>query len=144
MTLELTLFIFRLLTALLLLLFVGIIGWIIYQDMRQTALALSDRQRQYGSLRVIVSQESELPVGSTFPLLAVTSMGRAPGNTIVLPDHYASGEHALVTLRGQQWWLEDLDSRNGTRLNDLPVNGATVISAGDVVMVGNTHLKVEL
>lgn len=144
MSLLVVLFVLRLLSALLLLAFVGGIGWVIYQDMRVAQTTMSDRQRRYGHLRV-VSSRSEMPALDTlFPLLPVTSMGRSPNNMIVLPDNYASGEHALLTLRGQQWWLEDLGSRNGTRLNNLPVAGATVVSAGDIIMIGNTHLKIEL
>ena len=77
-----------------------------------------------------------------FPLLPVTGIGRNPSNTIVIEDDYASGEHVLIALRGQQWWLEDLGSRNGTLLNGQPLVQAAVISAGDVVTIGHTSLKV--
>ncbi|MCA9939683.1 MAG: FHA domain-containing protein [Anaerolineales bacterium] len=144
MDLLVVLFALRLLGALLLLAFLGGIAWIVYQDMRVVETTMSDRQRRYGYLRVVGSLE-EMPARDTlFPLLPITSLGRSPNNTIVLRDNYASSEHALITLRGQQWWLEDLGSRNGTRLNNLPVTGATVISAGDVVMIGNVQLKIEL
>jgi pSer/pThr/pTyr-binding forkhead associated (FHA) protein len=46
-------------------------------------------------------------------------------------------------LRGQQWWLEDLNSRNGTLLNDVPLHEATVVSPGDIITIGSTHLKIE-
>lgn len=144
MSLLVLLFVLRLLSALLLLAFLGGIGWIIYQDMRVAETTMSDRQRRYGNLRVVSSRGETPALDTLFPLLPVTSMGRSPNNLIVLPDNYASGEHALLTLRGQQWWLEDLGSRNGTRLNNLPVAGATVVSAGDIIMIGNTHLKIEL
>lgn len=144
MNLLVLLFVLRLLSALLLLAFLGGIGWIIYQDMRVAETTMSDRQRRYGNLRVVSSRSETPALDTLFPLLPVTSMGRSPNNLIVLPDNYASGEHALLTLRGQQWWLEDLGSRNGTRLNNLPVAGATVVSAGDIIMIGNTHLKIEL
>lgn len=144
MDLLIVLFLLRLLGALLLLAFLGGIGWLIFQDLRLTETMMSDRQRRYGYLRVVASREEMPAVDTLFPLLPVTSMGRSPNNMIVLPDNYASGEHALITLRGQQWWLEDLGSRNGTRLNNLLVEGATVVSAGDVIMIGNVQLKIEL
>ncbi|MCI0399386.1 MAG: FHA domain-containing protein, partial [Chloroflexi bacterium] len=110
---ALTLFILRLASAALLLLFLATIGWLIYKDMRLTAAELAARQRQHGALRVLA--DGAAPESSeTFPLLPVTSIGRAPGNTLVLDDSYASNEHALISLRGNQWWLEDLGSRNGT------------------------------
>nr|MBP6804905.1 FHA domain-containing protein [Chloroflexota bacterium] len=41
-------------------------------------------------------------------------------------------------------WLEDLGSRNGTLLNGAPLVETAVISAGDVITIGGTDLKVEL
>ncbi|MCB0017952.1 MAG: FHA domain-containing protein, partial [Anaerolineales bacterium] len=43
-----------------------------------------------------------------------------------------------------QWLLEDLDSRNGTLLNQINVHEPTVVSSGDIIMIGDTKLKVEL
>ncbi len=150
MSVIVALFVARLIGAVLLLVFIGYIGWIIYQDMRVTAQVLSERQRRYGSLCLLVADadlgDASAPVGTEqrFPLLPVTSLGRAPSNSIVINDTYASAEHALLTLRGQQWWLEDLGSRNGTRLNGIAVEGGTVVSGGDVIMIGGTRLRIEL
>jgi hypothetical protein len=82
--------------------------------------------------------------GNQYPLLPVTGIGRNPSNTIVVEDDYASGEHLLIALRGQQWWLEDLGSSNGTLLNGQPLQEATIISVGDVITIGHTSLKLEL
>jgi pSer/pThr/pTyr-binding forkhead associated (FHA) protein len=49
----------------------------------------------------------------------------------------------LLSLRGSQWWLEDLNSRNGTLLNDSPLETPTVVTMGDVVTIGNTQFKLE-
>jgi pSer/pThr/pTyr-binding forkhead associated (FHA) protein len=40
--------------------------------------------------------------------------------------------------------LEDQASRNGTLLNGTRLTGPTVVSAGDVIGVGLTQLKLEL
>ncbi|MFN2181963.1 MAG: FHA domain-containing protein, partial [Candidatus Promineifilaceae bacterium] len=64
-------------------------------------------------------------------------------NTIVLEDAFVSAEHALLARRDAQWWLEDLNSRNGTLLNDLPLGESTVVSAGDVITIGSVQLKIE-
>jgi hypothetical protein len=134
----------RLLSAALLLAFLGTIAWLIYHDMKITAAELSDRQRQYGYLRVIGNESDAPPVGTLFPLLPMTSIGRAPSNTIVLDHGYTSAEHALLTRRGRQWWLEDLGSRNGTLLNESPLEEAAVVSAGDTITIGDVKLKIEL
>ena len=144
MTPELVLFLLRLLGAALLLAFLGLIAWLIYQDMRMTATALAEQERQQGHLRVIGAENGNLAVDTLLPLMSVTSIGRATSNTIVLDDHYASGEHVLITRRNGQWWLEDLNSRNGTLLNNVPLQAAAaVVSAGDIITIGNTQLKIE-
>jgi pSer/pThr/pTyr-binding forkhead associated (FHA) protein len=80
----------------------------------------------------------------SFPLQPVTSIGRSPANTIVIPDTYASSQHALLTWREGRWWLRDRDSRNGTLLNAKPVEEPTVVATGDVIGVGQTKIRLEI
>jgi pSer/pThr/pTyr-binding forkhead associated (FHA) protein len=72
-----------------------------------------------------------------------TTIGRSDSNTITISDPYASGEHALVAWRSGQWWLEDRDSRNGTLLNEIPVDEALIIGQGDVIGIGQMQFKFE-
>lgn len=74
-----------------------------------------------GSLRVLQAggDRQALP-GSALPLRPLTRLGAAPENDIVLTDPYVSAQHALLTWDGSTWWLEDLDSTNGSRLNGVP------------------------
>lgn len=117
---------------------------ILWRDLRAAASESAARGRSYGRLVVIAADGTGLPEGTVFPLQPVTSLGRAPTNTVALPDSYASGEHALLSLRGNQWWLEDLGSRNGTFLNGVPITEPVVASAGDIISIGRVQLKVEL
>ena len=144
MTPEVVLLIFRVLSGLLLLGFLGGMAWLIYRDMQVTAKALVEQERPYGRLRIIANDVEQPAIDTIFPLLPITSIGRSTSNTIVLPDGYASAEHALITRRLGKWWLEDQGSRNGTMLNDVLLEGTAVISAGDVIAVGGTQLKLEL
>lgn len=134
----------RLLAAVLLLVFLAVIGWLIYRDIQTTRQMLIDRGRVYGVLRVVDGGgENGTRADGVYPLRPVTSIGRASANTIVLDDDYVSNEHAMLILRGRQWWLEDLNSRNGTILNDARLDTPTVISSGDVITIGDTSLKME-
>ena len=138
---ALLLYSLRLLSALILLAFLAAVAWLVYQDLRLSADMV--QQRTYGHLRVIASEEGGLEINTLVPLFPVTSIGRSQGNTILIDDGYVSGEHVLITHRAKQWWLEDLGSRNGTLLNDLPLTEPAVIRAGDVIGVGGTRLRVE-
>jgi len=138
------LFIVRLVLALLLYAFLGLLVYWLWQDVRSAARAAEVRGRRLGRLIVLESGLPGLTPGAEFPLLAITSLGRAPTNTATLPDETASLEHALIHLRDGQWWLEDLRSRNGTRLNDSPVGQPAPVMSGDVIDVGRVKLKVEL
>ena len=75
-------------------------------------------------------------------LKTVTTLGAERDNDIVLGDGFVSGHHFRLRWDGAVWWLEDLNSKNGTLLNQQPVaperpqilqKGAT-ITAGDMVM----------
>jgi hypothetical protein len=144
MTPELVLLIFRVVSGLLLLGFLGGLAWLIYRDMQITVAAMAEQERPYGRLRIIANEVEHPVVDTTYPLMPITSIGRAANNTIVLPDGYASAEHALITRREGKWWLEDQGSRNGTLLNDVRLDRTAVISSGDVIAVGGTVLKLEL
>jgi hypothetical protein len=144
MTPTVVLFVLRLLSALLLLGFLSVLVWFIYQDLRAVATAVAAQDRIQGRLRVVASTGGKLAVDTLYPVLPVTSIGRANSNTIVLDDGYVSGEHVLLTLRGGNWWAQDLGSRNGTLLNALPLAEPTVVSTGDLLTIGNTQLRLEL
>lgn len=143
MTPEILLFALRLLGGLLLLLFAAALLWTIRQDMALAANQVASRQHARGRLVIVTAGDSSLEVGQAFALLPVTSLGRAPSNTVHLADTYASNDHALLTLRSGRWWLEDLGSSNGTTLNDQLLAAPAVVSSGDLIGIGRVTLKVE-
>lgn len=50
-------------------------------------------------------------------------VGRSPACQLRLDDRSVSGEHAVLTWRDGSWWVRDLGSRNGTRLDGAPIEG---------------------
>jgi hypothetical protein len=133
----------RLASGALLLGFLGGLAWLVYQDLARTAAALAQEEEVRGNLRVVASSERGPALETLFPLLAETRIGRAPGNNIVLDDGFVSAEHALLSRREGRWWLEDLGSRNGTLLNDLPLEETAVVGVGDVITIGDVALRIE-
>jgi hypothetical protein len=132
----------RLLSAVVLLAFIVLLAWLVYQDLRLSSTSVQ-QQRVFGHLRVIASEDTELGEDMLYPLLPVTSIGRAQGNTIVIDDGFISSHHVLINLREGQWWLEDMGSRNGTFLNDHHLVEPAVISWGDIIVMGSTQLTIE-
>jgi hypothetical protein len=140
----------RLLLAVALYLFLGAVLFLLWRNLRCPDEGNDKVSRRYGQLVVIDvpptsdAAEGALQIGTAFSLQPVTSLGRSPVNTIIIPDTYASSEHALLTYRGGQWMLEDLGSRNGTTLNKIAIAGPTVVSSGDIVGIGQVGLRLEL
>ena len=54
-------------------------------------------------------------------LIPVISIGRDPASDYPISDETVSAYHARLSYHHQQWWVEDLNSTNGTMLNDDPL-----------------------
>jgi Nif-specific regulatory protein len=68
------------------------------------------------------------------------TLGRATTNRIVLKDELCSREHAEIYYADGRWRLRDLNSLNGTRVNDATLEGEWELSAQDEVHLGRTRL----
>lgn len=66
----------------------------------------------------------------------VTIIGRHPDCTICLPSSTVSRRHAQVRREGGQYYLQDLNSTNGTLLNREPVIGEELLHDRDEIGVG--------
>jgi hypothetical protein len=84
-----------------------------------------------------------LPAGKTFPLAAVSSIGRSLRNAVSIDDEFLSAEHALLSWREGSWWIEDLDSKNGTFLSGVRVSRPVPVNRGDTIEVGRVVLRLE-
>lgn len=134
----------RIASAILLLSFFGLLAWLIYRDVKLATGVDDGRSIAMGILRVVIQAGSQIESGKRHPLYAETTIGRAPSNSVVVDDAFASNEHARISRVGSQWWLEDLNSRNGTLLNEALIEMPTVVTTGDTITVGRTTLELEL
>lgn len=142
MTLNIILFLLRILSGLFLMGMMGILFVVIWRDYASATVQAEVSRRVYGQLvGLIQTGEVFIPTGEIYPLRPLTSIGRSPTNSIVIPDNFASSEHALISLKEGRWWLEDRNSRNGTILNGDSIQGAIIVTDGDIISIGNTHLK---
>lgn len=58
-------------------------------------------------------------------------LGRSPACQVVIESAAVSRHHAQIVQQGGEFLVEDLNSRNGTALNDLPVRGRIALRDGD-------------
>lgn len=88
-------------------------------------------------LEVVDPAETHLTPGDRLFLDPYTTVGRRADNAVVLADSFVSGQHAEILLDSGQWWLTDLQSTNGTRVNSQRVADHVQIAPGDIVQFGN-------
>lgn len=69
------------------------------------------------------------------------SIGRTEGNDLILNHPSVSRKHARLENRSNAWWIIDLQSTNGVKVNGTPVTEAR-IAPGDQILVGSVELDV--
>jgi adenylate cyclase len=70
------------------------------------------------------------------------SIGRTEGNDLVLNHPSVSRKHARIEGRGPEWWILDLKSTNGVKVNGDLITESR-ISAGDKVLIGSVQLDIK-
>jgi len=79
----------------------------------------------------------EVPIGGR-----PVSIGRAPDNDIPIDNLAVSNYHARVYTEAERLVVEDLNSLNGTFVNDMRIERATVRD-GDAILIGKHHILVD-
>lgn len=88
--------------------------------------------------KLIINSETELCLGSD-----LITIGRASDNSVSLPeDSNVSRYHAEIERRGEDYWLIDLGSFNGTKLNGEKLEGEKPLNDRDEAVFGGTS-KIE-
>ncbi len=92
---------------------------------------------------VVASSESaETPPLASYVVSPPTcGVGRGLENDIVIDDMSISREHAQILKDGDDYYLEDLQSRNGTLLNGHVILDATPLVNGDLISFGFVKLQ---
>jgi hypothetical protein len=117
-------------------------------DSPATMIAPLDVSREELQKTLLLQEKPVLVVtsgkdlGHAFPLSrgSTISLGRARANDVVLEDVAVSSQHCRIRPDGDRFVLQDLDSTNGTRVNDRRVK-KHVLAEGDVIQIGETKLE---
>lgn len=137
MTPDQLLFGLRVLAALVLYGFLGVLLMFLWRDLRSAG---EDPWRAPEAHLVIMEGKH---AGERYALQPTTDIGRGAGNVIQLDDETVSAQHARISYQGGQWWLEDLASRNGTMVNELMIQEPLVITYGDELSLGRVSARME-
>ena len=80
--------------------------------------------------------------GATAPLdKAPILIGRGTDAAIRLEDDYVSTRHARIAASGDQWFVEDLGSTNGTFLGGERLTGPVRVEVGTTLRIGKTVIE---
>lgn len=116
------------------------------------------------SMRLVwldLNRQARLPLAPSIPMLSlfqasyltrpafqcsstVAIVGRDPACDLTLADKTVSGQHARLSYQMTQWWVEDLQSTNGTRLNQQAVSSPVVLTNGDELCFGQLVFQVQI
>jgi hypothetical protein len=69
------------------------------------------------------------------------TVGRSPSCDCVLPEEYVSRRHAELRRDGERWFLRDLGSTNGTRVNGVRVVEEAEVRPGDRLSLGGAAYR---
>jgi len=71
-------------------------------------------------------------------------IGRMPQHDVVLSDEKVSRHHATLWVQGDQLYIRDENSTNGTWVNEQCIAGSTLLQTGDRVHIGDTVFEVAI
>jgi pSer/pThr/pTyr-binding forkhead associated (FHA) protein len=129
----------RLLLGVSLFAFLGLVLWLLWNDLRVQAGLLATRK--IPQLSLLVQTDEAPPILHNFQQAEIT-IGRDPACECALTDEVVSTHHARLSYHHTQWWLEDLESKNGTRLNQETLTLPTVVISGDEIQCGRTMMTI--
>src|SRR5277367_1496964 len=72
-----------------------------------------------------------------------TTVGRVEDNTFPIPQPSVSSHHCEIYLRGNDVVVKDLNSTNGTFINNQQVTAESVLKPGQILRLGQVEIRLE-
>ena len=126
--------IFRYIFIVIIYLFILAIIRLIYLDIK----SMYSIDEEVGSYLKLINRKEMIPyrIKEEYTLNEKITIGRGTQNDIVLRDPYVSKKHLNIIEDEGKYFLEDLDSANGTYLNNQKVLDVTMLKNGDRIKLG--------
>ena len=131
----------RLLLAVALYAFLGWALWNLLREFKQQGDKLATQKKPDIILSVKMAQDKESVRQFSQPQIMI---GRDTKCDLSIMDEALSAHHARLTHHHGQWWLEDLNSTNGTYLNHELLTTPAVVITGDHFKCGNTVFGIQV
>ena len=132
--------ILRVLLALALYFFVGWAILTIWRELRAQSVLVSTQRIPPVQVSWVNASGETINQQYNSPEVII---GREPACELVVSDEMVSARHARLSYHSNQWWVEDLQSTNGTFLNDERVYTATVLIDGDELHCGMLYFQIK-
>jgi pSer/pThr/pTyr-binding forkhead associated (FHA) protein len=131
----------RLILAVALYAFLGWALWNLFREFKQQGDKLATQKKPDIILSVQMAQDKESVRQFSQPQIMI---GRDTKCDLAIMDEALSAHHARLTHHHGQWWLEDLNSTNGTYLNHELLTTPAVVITGDHFKCGNTVFGIQV
>jgi pSer/pThr/pTyr-binding forkhead associated (FHA) protein len=93
---------------------------------------------------LVVQKGGGLDAGERFDLFGGATVGRSSDADVRIEDRFASQIHARIYSRGDSYYVEDMNSTNGTFLNGAQLDAAVELQHLDRIQIGDTEFRLEL
>ncbi len=124
------------------LLFVALLYLFLFAIMKTGIGAVRGQRKRERTWTLSVERGPKELRGVSIVVRGPVIVGRSPGADIVIGAGYVSGRHARFSLMGQNLFVEDLGSTNGTAVNGELIAAPTALRSGDTVNVGDVAIRV--
>jgi pSer/pThr/pTyr-binding forkhead associated (FHA) protein len=114
---------------------------ILWRDLRNQAQSLAKQKVPALKVSLLSDKKKSEELRFTSPEIVI---GRHPRCEWVLANDTVSSRHARMTYHHDQWWLEDLGSRNGTFLNGVALTAPAVLANMDQVRCGQVNFSIAM
>lgn len=123
------------------LLFVALLYLFLFAIVRTGIRQVSGASKKGKSWHLVVENGPKALRGVNMQVTGPVIVGRSPGADIVIGAGYVSGRHARFQLMGDNLFIEDLGSKNGTMINGNQVTEPAPVRDKDAIVVGDVVIR---